>query len=319
MTATGVEILGESKDYPISPKEHGVDFLMNLRHLWMRSSQQHAVLKVRNELTYGIRDFFYRRNFVTIDSPILTPAALGHLDALRDRLLRRDDVPLPDRSALPRVGGAAHGKVYCFGPTFRAETSKTRRHLTEFWMVEPEVAWMRFPELLDLAEEFVSSLVARVLDRCKHELEWLERDISKLEAGHPPALPAHRLRRRHHQAPEQGVRRQVRRRLRRRRGDGALRRVGPADHDHPLPLRHQGVLHGARRRRPGPRPGGGRDRPRGVRRDHRRLRAHRLVRPPRAAHPASTTCRARRSSGTSTCAATAASRTPASAWASSGW
>ena len=169
-------------DYPISPKEHGPDFLLNNRHLWLRSKRQHAVLRVRNELTYGIRDFFYRRNFVNIDSPILTPAACEGTSTLFETDYFGEKAYLSQSGQLYlEPAAAAHGKVYCFGPTFRAEKSKTRRHLMEFWMVEPEVAWLRFEGLLDLAEEFVSELVSRVLDRCKNELEWLERDVAKLE------------------------------------------------------------------------------------------------------------------------------------------
>ena len=169
-------------DYPITPKEHGPDFLLNNRHLWLRSKRQHAVMRVRNELTFGIRDFFYRRNFVNIDSPILTPAACEGTSTLFETDYFGEKAYLSQSGQLYlEPAAAAHGKVYCFGPTFRAEKSKTRRHLMEFWMVEPEVAWLRFEGLLDLAEEFVSELVARVLDRCRTELEWLERDVARLE------------------------------------------------------------------------------------------------------------------------------------------
>ena len=169
-------------DYPISPKEHGVDFLLNNRHLWLRSKRQHAVMRVRNELAFGIRDFFYRRNYIQIDSPILTPAACEGTSTLFETDYFGEKAYLSQSGQLYlEPAAAAHGKVYCFGPTFRAEKSKTRRHLMEFWMVEPEVAWMHFDGLLDLAEEFVSELVARVLDRCREDLERLERDVSKLE------------------------------------------------------------------------------------------------------------------------------------------
>ncbi len=177
-----LEIVQLCPEYPITPKEHGPDFLLNNRHLWLRSKRQHAIMRVRNELTFGIRDFFYRRDYVQIDSPILTPSSSEGTATLFETDYFGEKAYLSQSGQLylePAV--AAHGKVYCFGPTFRAEKSKTRRHLTEFWMVEPEVAWMRFPALLDLAEEFVSELVARVLDRCKEDLERLERDVSKLE------------------------------------------------------------------------------------------------------------------------------------------
>jgi len=177
-----LEIVQLCPEYPITPKEHGPDFLLNNRHLWLRSKRQHAVMRVRNELTFGIRDFFYTRNYVQIDSPILTPAAAEGTSTLFETDYFGEKAYLSQSGQLylePAV--AAHGKVYCFGPTFRAEKSKTRRHLTEFWMVEPEIAWMHFPALLDLAEEFVSELVARVLDRCKEDLERLERDTATLE------------------------------------------------------------------------------------------------------------------------------------------
>lgn len=179
---TDLGIVSLCPEYPISPKEHGVDFLLNHRHLWLRSRRQHAIMRVRNELLFGIRDFFYRRDYVCIDSPILTPAACEGTSTLFETDYFGEKAYLSQSGQLylePAV--AAHGKVYCFGPTFRAEKSKTRRHLTEFWMVEPEVAWMRFDALCELAEEFVSELVARVLDRCRQEFVWLERDVSRLE------------------------------------------------------------------------------------------------------------------------------------------
>ncbi len=177
-----LEIVQLCPDYPISPKEHGADFLLNNRHLWLRSKRQHAIMRVRDELTFGIRDFFHARNYVLIDSPILTPAACEGTSTLFETDYFGEAAYLSQSGQLYlEPAAAAHGKVYCFGPTFRAEKSKTRRHLMEFWMVEPEVAWMRFEGLLDLAEEFVSALVARVLDRCRDDLERLEREVSKLE------------------------------------------------------------------------------------------------------------------------------------------
>jgi asparaginyl-tRNA synthetase len=141
-------------------------------------------MRVRNELLFAIRDFFYRRDYVCIDSPILTPAACEGTSTLFATDYFGDTAYLSQSGQLYlEPAAAALGKVYCFGPTFRAEKSKTRRHLTEFWMVEPEVAWMRFDGLLELAEEFVAELVARVLERCKEDLERLERDPAKLEAA----------------------------------------------------------------------------------------------------------------------------------------
>jgi asparaginyl-tRNA synthetase len=177
-----VTIVQLCPEYPITLKEHGPDFLLNNRHLWLRSRRQHAIMRVRDELTFGIREFFHERNYVNIDSPILTPTACEGTSTLFETDYFGQKAYLTQSGQLYlEPAAAAHGKVYCFGPTFRAEKSKTRRHLMEFWMVEPEVAWMRFDGLLDLAEEFVSSLVARVLDRCREDLERLERDVSNLE------------------------------------------------------------------------------------------------------------------------------------------
>ncbi|HEX3069851.1 MAG TPA: asparagine--tRNA ligase [Thermoanaerobaculia bacterium] len=177
-----LEIAGPAVDYPISPKEHGTDFLMNHRHLWLRSSKQHAVLRIRNEVEKGIRDFFYDRNFVLIDSPILTANAAEGTQSLFETDYFGEKAYLSQSGQLYlEPAAAAFGKVYCFGPTFRAEKSKTRRHLTEFWMVEPEVAFMELEGLQLLAEEFVEYLVTRALERCQEELKTLERDQSKLE------------------------------------------------------------------------------------------------------------------------------------------
>ena len=177
-----LELLGESENYPISPKEHGTDFLMNHRHLWLRSTKQHAVLRVRNEIEKAIRDFFYDRDFVLIDSPILTANAAEGTSTLFETDYFGEKAYLSQSGQLYlEPAAAAFGKVYCFGPTFRAEKSKTRRHLMEFWMVEPEVAFLEFEGLQDLAEEFVEYIVGRCLERCKEELKTLERDLSKLE------------------------------------------------------------------------------------------------------------------------------------------
>ena len=193
MTASAVEVLGPSENYPITPKEHGVDFLMNLRHLWMRSSQQHAVLRVRSELEQAIADFFYEREYVRIDSPILTGSSVEGTSTLFETDYFGDKAYLSQSGQLYlEPAAAAFGKVYCFGPTFRAEKSKTRRHLTEFWMVEPEVAFMDFEGLCRLAEDFIAHLVGRALDRCREDLKRLERDTAKLEAVEAP-VPAHHV------------------------------------------------------------------------------------------------------------------------------
>src|SRR5215471_16364506 len=188
MSATSVEILGPSENYPITPKEHGVDFLMSQRHLWMRSSKQHAVLRIRSELEQAINDFFYAREYVRIDSPILTPAACEGTSTLFETQYTEEEKAYLSQSGQLYLepAAAAFGKVYCFGPTFRAEKSKTRRHLREFWMIEPEVAFLEIDGLMDLAEEFICELVGRVLGRCREELQRLERDTSKLESVKPP-------------------------------------------------------------------------------------------------------------------------------------
>ncbi|MHB0968428.1 MAG: asparagine--tRNA ligase [Thermoanaerobaculia bacterium] len=179
---TTFEVPHLTQDYPITPKEHGTAFLMDIRHLWLRSSKQHAVLRVRSEVEQACRDFFYERDFVLIDSPILTPAACEGTSTLFETDYFGEKAYLSQSGQLYlEPAAAAFGKVYCFGPTFRAEKSKTRRHLMEFWMIEPEVAFLEFEGLQDLAEEFVEYVVGRTVDRCQEELKTLERDLSKLE------------------------------------------------------------------------------------------------------------------------------------------
>jgi asparaginyl-tRNA synthetase len=176
------KVIGIAEPYPISPKEHGTDFLMNHRHLWLRSMKQHYVLLVRNEIEKSIRDFFYDRDFVLIDSPILTANAAEGTSTLFETDYFGEKAYLSQSGQLYlEPAAAAFGKVYCFGPTFRAEKSKTRRHLTEFWMVEPEVAFLDFDGLQQLAEEFIEYIVGRVLERCPEALKQLERDVTKLE------------------------------------------------------------------------------------------------------------------------------------------
>ncbi|MGB3561750.1 MAG: amino acid--tRNA ligase-related protein, partial [Thermoanaerobaculia bacterium] len=169
-------------DYPITPKEHGTAFLMEHRHLWLRSSRQRAALRVRSEVCQAIRDFYYERDYVLIDSPILTPAACEGTSTLFETDYFGEQAFLSQSGQLYlEPAAAAFGKVYCFGPTFRAEKSKTRRHLMEFWMVEPEVAFLEFEGLCELAEEFLVYLVGRVLKNCGPDLDVLERDKSLLE------------------------------------------------------------------------------------------------------------------------------------------
>jgi len=187
INVTALQPIQIAAEYPISPKEHGIDFLMDNRHLWLRSSRPHATLKVRSEVCQAIRDFFHERSFVLIDSPIFTPAACEGTSTLFETDYFGERAYLTQSGQLYLEPACmAFGKVYCFGPTFRAEKSKTRRHLTEFWMVEPEVAFMELPGLLDLAEEFLTYIVGRVLDRNREELKILERDVAKLEAIRRP-------------------------------------------------------------------------------------------------------------------------------------
>jgi len=182
-----LEIVHIAGEYPISPKEHGIDFLMEHRHLWLRSALQHAVLKVRHEIISACRDYFDNLNFTLIDAPIFTPAAAEGTSTLFETNYFEDKAYLTQSGQLYMEAAAmAFGKVYCFGPTFRAEKSKTRRHLTEFWMIEPEVAFCDLQGDMELAEGLVCAIVERVLDKRKEELKRLERDLSKLECIQKP-------------------------------------------------------------------------------------------------------------------------------------
>src|SRR3954467_1222839 len=181
--ASGFEILSLSVDYPITPKEHGTAFLMEHRHLWLRSSRQRAALRVRSEVEQGIRDFFYERQFTLIDSPILTPAACEGTSNLFETDYFGDKAYLSQSGQLYLApAAAALGKVYCFGPTFRAEKSKTRRHLMEFWMVEAEHAYVELAGNLEIQEQMLEYVVQAVLAKHRDDLEKvIERDVSKLE------------------------------------------------------------------------------------------------------------------------------------------
>lgn len=184
---THVELLSAAEEYPIQPKEHGVDFLLDNRHLWLRSSLQRAGLRIRAEVEQAVHDFFYNRDFVRIDTPILTGAIGEHAGTLFETDYFGDSAYMAQTGQLyVEAACPAFRRVYCFGPTFRAEKSKTRRHLTEFWMVEPEVAFADSNDNMRLQEEFVSYLVERTLERCSDELGVLERDTSLLERVKPP-------------------------------------------------------------------------------------------------------------------------------------
>ncbi len=180
-------LVGESVDYPITPKDHGVAFLLDHRHLWVRSARQHAVLRIRSEISHACRDYFAERDFVLFDSPLLTPAACEGTTTLFETPYFDETAYLSQSGQLYLEAGAmAFGKVYCFGPTFRAEKSKTRRHLMEFWMVEPEVAYMDLAGDMDLAEDFVEYVVQRIVSKRAAELATLERDVAKLECVRKP-------------------------------------------------------------------------------------------------------------------------------------
>jgi asparaginyl-tRNA synthetase len=189
LSLTGLEIVGASgDDYPIQLKEHGIDFLLENRHLWLRAQRQVAIMRVRDEVVKAIRDFLYDRDFVNVDTPILT----GAIGESAGTLFQTEYFDL-GTAYLAQTGqlyneanAAALGRVYCFGPTFRAEKSKTRRHLTEFWMLEPEVAWCDSECNMRIQEDLVAYIVARTVERCTRELDELERDVSKLEPVQPP-------------------------------------------------------------------------------------------------------------------------------------
>jgi asparaginyl-tRNA synthetase len=182
------EIVGQSHDYPITPKEHGVDYLLDRRHLWIRTERQQAILRVRHEVINAIRDFFNSRGFILADTPIFTPAACeGTTTLFPTQYFEETTAYLTQSGQLYNEANAmALGRVYCFGPTFRAEKSKTRRHLTEFWMVEPEMAYASLDDVMALAEDLVVEVVARALDKRRPELKVLERDTSKLETVKKP-------------------------------------------------------------------------------------------------------------------------------------
>ena len=188
LIASALEVVAEAHDYPITPKEHGVDFLMDRRHLWIRAERQTAILRVRHEIINAVRDFFNDQGFILADTPIFTPAACeGTTTLFPVQYFDHETAYLTQSGQLYNEANAmALGRVYAFGPTFRAEKSKTRRHLTEFWMVEPEIAYADLNDVITLAEGLVTSVVGRVLDRRQRELKTLERNVSKLESVKAP-------------------------------------------------------------------------------------------------------------------------------------
>jgi asparaginyl-tRNA synthetase len=185
---SAIDVVSDAKDYPITPKEHGVDYLMDRRHLWIRSQRQQAILRVRHEVINAVRDFFNSRAFVLADPPTCTPAACEGTTTLFPVQYFEDNTAYLTQSGqlYNEANAMALGRVYSFGPTFRAEKSKTRRHLTEFWMVEPEVAYATLDDVMALAEGLVVHVVQRALERRRRELQALERDTSKLEKVQAP-------------------------------------------------------------------------------------------------------------------------------------
>jgi asparaginyl-tRNA synthetase len=185
---TGLEVVAAAHDFPITPKEHGVDFLMDRRHLWIRSQRQQAILRVRHEVIDAVRDYFNSRGFILADTPIFTPSACEGTTTLFPVQYFEDTTAYLTQSGqlYNEANAMALGRVYCFGPTFRAEKSKTRRHLTEFWMVEPEVAYASLDDIIELAEGLVVEVVSRALDRRRRELNVLERDTTRLEGVKRP-------------------------------------------------------------------------------------------------------------------------------------
>lgn len=182
-----LQVVAEAAEYPISPKEHGTAFLLDHRHLWLRSRRQNAILRVRSSVIRACREYFDSRDFTLLDAPIFTPAACEGTTTLFSVDYFGSPAYLTQSGQLYIEAGAmALGKVYCFGPTFRAEKSKTRRHLTEFWMIEPEVAWLDLAGDMDLAEDFLVEVVGRVLAERRTELTTLERDVAALERVQKP-------------------------------------------------------------------------------------------------------------------------------------
>jgi asparaginyl-tRNA synthetase len=184
---TRITIVHEAGPYPITPKEHGIAFLLDHRHLWLRSSRQHTIIRIRSTIIKACRDYFDENDFVLVDAPIFTPNACEGTTTLFETDYFGEKAYLTQSGQLYAEAAAmAFGKVYCFGPTFRAEKSKTRRHLTEFWMIEPEVAYMDLDGAMDLAEDFLVHVVSRVLEKHRADLISIERDVSVLEKIQKP-------------------------------------------------------------------------------------------------------------------------------------
>ncbi|MCS1351195.1 asparagine--tRNA ligase [Mechercharimyces sp. CAU 1602] len=182
LDVTQVEVIQAAEEYPISLKEHGIEFLMDHRHLWLRSPRQQAILRIRGEIIHAMQDWLSQQSFTLVDPPVLTPSSCEGTTELFHTKYFDEDAYLSQSGQLYMEAAAmAMGRVYSFGPTFRAEKSKTRRHLIEFWMIEPEMAFVEHEESLVMQEEFLSHIVDHVLKTCRSELNTLERDVSKLE------------------------------------------------------------------------------------------------------------------------------------------
>lgn len=187
MNVTGIEILHLTENYPITPKEHGVDFLMDHRHLWLRTPKQRAIMVIRAEIIRAVQEYFDMNGFTLVDPPILTPtSAEGTTNLFHTKYFDEDAYLTQSGQLYMEAAAMALGKVYSFGPTFRAEKSKTRRHLIEFWMIEPEMAFTNHEESLNVQEQFISHVVQSVVKNCRQELEAVGRDISKLEGIQAP-------------------------------------------------------------------------------------------------------------------------------------
>lgn len=192
LVVNNIDVFQISSDYPITPKEHGVAFLMEQRHLWLRSKRQWAILRIRSGIEKSFRDFFDSQGFVLVDAPILTPSAAESTTTLFQTDYFGTPAYLSQSGQLYMEAACiAFGKVYCFGPTFRSEKSKTRRHLTEFWMLEPEIAYISFDENLKLQENMITYVVKDVLKNCQEELSVIERDVKPLEKIEPPFPKIH--------------------------------------------------------------------------------------------------------------------------------
>ena len=242
-TISQCSLRNDVREYPISPKDHGTDFLMDNRHLWLRSKRQHAIMRVRHTIIKAVRDFFDNRNFTLIDAPIFTPNACEGTSTLFQTDYHGDPAYLTQSGQLyMEAAAAAFGSVYCFGPTFRAEKSKTRRHLAEFWMVEPEVAFMDLDGDMKLGEELLEYVVGRALEDRKEELKACERDTTHLERVKAPfprityadAIALLQTKR--------TPRSKIRRRFRRRRRDRDLESIRSPGHRASLPEQPEGIL-----------------------------------------------------------------------------